>query len=115
MLLLIVFAAGGLIFIFAGTLARATTLETEAAAARATVAGLRDRVAAGRAEIDFLDTDVAIEQFARGVGYGEPGEVAFSLPEDAPVAPPVAVLGATERTLLDQTPFEAWMALLFGA
>ena len=65
------FVAGGIVFVFAGTLARATELEQEAARARAEVAALEERLAAGNAEVEFLRSDRFLEQQARVVGYGE--------------------------------------------
>ena len=113
-LLLILFVAGGLVFVFAGTLARATTLEAEATVARSAVAALEASVGAGRAELEFLETDQFIEQLARGVGFGRKGEQAFSLPEDAPEPPAIPPLGTSGQDAADQSPLEAWLGLLFG-
>src|SRR3990172_8734186 len=81
------FVAGGLFFVFAGTLARATELEEQAARARAEVAALEARVEAGRAEVEFLKSDPFLEQQARALGYGTRAEESFRLPDDAPSAP----------------------------
>jgi len=112
-LLLGLFVAGGLVFVFAGTLARATELEAEAAAARADVAVLRERVAAGLAEIEFIDTETFTTQAARSVGYGEQGEQQFRLPPDAPDPAAIPPLGSAPRDTAAASPLEAWLELLF--
>jgi hypothetical protein len=109
------FVAGGVVFVFAGTLTRATELEAEAARVRAEVAVLGQREDAGLAELEFIETDRFVEQQARAAGYGRPGEQAFSLPEDAPPPPRVVPLGEAGSMALPSTPFDAWMGLLFGA
>lgn len=109
------FVAGGVVFVFAGTLARATELEAQAAQARAEVAALEARAEAGRAEIEFIESDAFIEQQARAAGYGLKGEQRFRLPDDAPSAPPIVALGTMSAAASDASPFEAWMELLFGA
>lgn len=111
--LLILFVAGGAVFVFAGTLARANELETEAAAARADVSMLNDRVESGLEEIAFIETDTFTNQAARGVGYGEQGEQLFALPPDAPSPAPLPALRAEARDSADLPPLEAWLELLF--
>ncbi|MFV2063791.1 MAG: hypothetical protein ACC726_09810 [Chloroflexota bacterium] len=107
------FVAGGLIFVFAGTLARANELEAEAALARADVAVLQARVEAGLAELEFIDSDTFTSQAARAVGYGEAGETFFRLPADAPPADAIAALGSGSDDGRAQSPLEAWLELLF--
>jgi cell division protein FtsB len=109
------FVAGGIVFVFAGTLARATELEQEAARARAEVAALEERLAAGNAEVEFLRSDRFLEQQARVVGYGERGERPFRLPEDAPSPEPIVLLGSRADRSIASEPLEAWLELLFGA
>lgn len=109
------FVAGGIVFVFAGTLARATELEQEAARARAEVAALEERLAAGKAEVEFLRSDRFLEQQARIVGYGERGEQPFRLPEDAPPPEPIVPLGSRADRSVASAPLEAWLELLFGA
>jgi cell division protein FtsB len=109
------FVAGGIVFVFAGTLARATELEQEAARARAEVAALEERLAAGNAEVEFLRSDRFLEQQARVVGYGERGEQAFRLPDDAPSPEPIVPLGSRVDRSVASAPLEAWLELLFGA
>ena len=113
MALFALFVAGGLVFVFAGTLARATELEAEAAAARAGVAILEANVQAGLDEIEFIKSDTFISQAARSVGYGTEGETPFRLPADAPVAQPLPVLGLGAGREAPLSPLEAWMELLF--
>lgn len=109
------FVAVGVVVVFAGTLTRATEVEEEAARARAELALLQGRVDAGRAEIDFVETDRFVEQQARAAGFGARGERAFRLPDDAPPPPPVVMLGAGSGDAAAMSPLEAWMELLFGA
>lgn len=109
------FVAGGIVFVFAGTLARATELEQDAARARAEVAALEERLAAGNAEVEFLRSERFLEQQARVVGYGERGERPFRLPEDAPSPEPIVPLGSRADRSIASAPLEAWLELLFGA
>lgn len=108
------FVAGGVVFVFAGTLARATELEAQAAQARAEVAALEARAEVGRAEIEFMKGDAFIEQQARAAGYGQKGELRFRLPDDAPPPPPLVALGTRSDGTAAESPLEAWMELLFG-
>jgi cell division protein FtsB len=109
------FVAGGIVFVFAGALARATELEQEAARARAEVAALEERLAAGNAEVEFLRSDRFLEQQARVVGYGERGELPFRLPDGAPSPEPIVPLGDRTEAVVSGAPLEAWLELLFGA
>ena len=114
-LVLGLFVAGGLVFVFAGTLARSTDLEAQAQKARAEVAALEARVEAGLAEVEFVKTDAFIDQQARAIGYGTPGETRFRLPPDAPPPAFITPLGSEGEGVVTTAPFEAWMELLFGA
>jgi cell division protein FtsB len=114
-LVFVLFVLAGVVFVFAGTLARATELEEQAARARAEVAALEARLEAGNAEVESLRTDRFIEQQARAVGYGERGEVPFRLPEDAPSPEPIPALGASTGDETVSAPLDAWLELLFGA
>ncbi len=114
LLLLGLFAAGWLTFIFVGALARATDLDARLTDARSQTAALAAQVEAGYEEIDFIESDPYLEQAARGLGFGEQGEVSFALPDDAPPAQPLPLLGSPESERMTSTPLEAWMELLFG-
>jgi cell division protein FtsB len=114
-LVFVLFVLGGVVFVFAGTLARATELEQQAARARAEVAALEARLEAGNAEVESLRNDRFLEQQARAVGYGEKGEVPFRLPEDAPSPAPIPALGTSSRDETMSAPLDAWLELLFGA
>jgi cell division protein FtsB len=109
------FVAGGLVLVFTGTLARSTNLEAQAQVARQEIAALESRVAAGKAEVEFVKGDPFIEQYARAVGYGKRNETIFELQEDAPPPPPITPIGSSPRAGAPAAPFDAWMALLFGA
>jgi cell division protein FtsB len=109
------FVAGGVVFVFAGSLARATELEAQAAQARAEVTALEARVAAGRAEVAFLEEDAFVDQQARANGYGEQGEQRFRLPDEAPSPPAIMPLGTSDDDASGTSPLEAWLQLLFGS
>lgn len=113
--LLGLFAAGWLVFIFAGALARTNDLDARLTDARAQTAALEAQVEAGYAEIEFIKTDAYLEQAARGLGLGEQGEQSFALPDDAPPAQPIPLLGSPASDGLTSTPLEAWLELLFGS
>jgi cell division protein FtsB len=108
------FVALGVIFVFAGTLARATELEEQAARARAEMTALEERLEAGRSEVEFLRSDAFLEQRARAVGYGLRGEQPFRLPDDAPSPDPLTPLGTSPDELPAGSPLEAWLELFFG-
>jgi cell division protein FtsB len=109
------FVAGGLLLVFAGTITRSNDIEAEAARARAEVAALEARVAAGEAEIEFFASDAFVQQQARALGFGERGERRFALPADAPSPVPIVPIGSVDQDSASKAPFEAWMELLFGA
>jgi hypothetical protein len=108
------FVVGGIIVVFAGTLGRATDVDTRAAEASARVAQLADEVAAGSAELALIEGDDFRRQLARAEGYVGPGERRFALPSGAPSPPPIVPLGSTPDGPARRTPLEAWLALLFG-
>lgn len=109
------FVAAGVIFVFAGALARATELDEQAAHARAEIAALEERLEAGRAEVEFLKTDASLEQQARALGYGTRGEQPFRLPDGAPSPPPITAIGTNPSGPTSASPLEAWLELFFGA
>jgi hypothetical protein len=108
------FVAVGLVVLFAGTLTRATELEAEAARASAAVVLLEERRLAGDLELEFIESDRFVEQQARAAGFGGPDERPFRLPDDAPSAPPIPLLGESGSGGAPLAPFDAWMELLFG-
>ena len=114
-LALLAFVGLGLVLVFAGTLGRAGDLSAEEDVARAEVAALAERVRAGRAEVEFLETEAFVEQVARSIGWGARGERPFALEVDAPSPAPITPLGAEPKTGPATAPLEAWMELLFGA
>jgi hypothetical protein len=109
------FVATAVVVVFAGTLTRATELERQVALASAAVEELEGRLAAGDVELRFIESDEFVQQQARALGFGERGERAFRLPDDAPSPPPVPVLGEVAGPTLPTTPLDDWMELLFGA
>jgi cell division protein FtsB len=114
LLALCVFVAGWLAFIFAGTLARANELEAEAAELRLRRQELSDRVAAGTAEIEYIQSDAYRDIAARALGLGRPEEVPFALAPDAPSPAPVVMLGSTPEEQAPSEPLQEWLQLLLG-
>lgn len=109
------FVAGGLVLVFTGTLARSTDLEAQAEEARTEIAALQARVASGRSEVEFTESEPFIEQYARTLGLGKRNETIFRLSEDAPSPPPITPIGSTSAVGPPAAPIQAWMELLFGA
>ena len=107
-----------LTFVFAKTLgdvdqatARHQVVATEAAA-------LQARLDADRREQALVQTDAFQRVAARAYGLGAPGEIVFSLPQDAPSAPPITPLGDGTRagsvSDAQRSPLDAWFEILFG-
>lgn len=113
--LVLLFAAGWIAFIFAGSMARAADLEAQLDDARIRTAALKAEVDAGFAELEFVQTPAFLEQAARSIGFGTTDEQAFALPADAPPPAPVPIIGATTSRSLPEAPLEAWLQLLFGS
>jgi len=113
-LMLGLFVVGGLIFVFAGTLARATRSEAEAASARAGLAVLEAQLRTSQVELEFVETERFVDQFARSLGYGAEAEIAFELPVDAPSPPAIEPIGTSHGAPRVPPPLEAWVELLFG-
>jgi hypothetical protein len=114
-LVLGLFLTLGLVVVFSGTLTRSTGLETEAERSRAELAALQARVESGAAELAFVDSEAFVEQSARSIGFGEPGEQPFDLEPNAPSPAPIVPLGSVAGVGGEAAPFDAWMELLFGA
>src|SRR3954469_21571177 len=111
-----------LIFVFAralGDLDRATARQHSIATEAAT---LQARLDADHRELALVQTDAFQRLQARAYGLGGPGEIVFSLPQDAPSAPPITPLGGGQSSASDAqdatdatTPLDAWLKLLFGS
>ncbi|MEA2026397.1 MAG: hypothetical protein U9O18_06880 [Chloroflexota bacterium] len=108
------FVAVGLVLVFGGTLTRSTDIEAKAEQARAEITALEARVAAGKGEILFFESDAFALQQARALGFGEEGEKLFTLAEDAPPPRAIIPLGSGAKDGVGAAPFDAWMELLFG-
>jgi hypothetical protein len=80
---------------------------------------LEARLSADKRELALVQTDAFQRLQARAYGLGAAGEVAFSLPQDAPSAPPITPLGgaqaATSSAVEKTSPLDAWLSLLFGS
>lgn len=113
-LILMLFVAAGVVLIFTGALTRSADTEAAAQRAREELAVLEERVATGEAEISFLATPAFVQQLARGIGWGEKGEIPFELGPGAPSPRPIAALGSESLDGGGLAPFDAWMELLFG-
>ena len=107
-----------LVFVFARALgdvdlatARQQTVADEASA-------LQARLDADRRELVLVQTDAFQRLQARAYGLGAPGEVVFSLPQDAPSPPSITPLGAGQGSARSAaeaaTPLDAWLRLIFG-
>ncbi len=104
-----------IVIVFSGSLTRSTDVEARAERARAEIAEIEERFAAGEKELAFVQTEDFIRWQARIYGLGEPGEMPFELEADAPPPQPVHPIGPQDAEARAQAPFEAWMELLFGA
>ena len=105
-----------LVFVFARALsdvdratARQQTISPEAAT-------LQARLDADHRELLLVQTDAFQRLQARAYGMGAPGEVVFSLPQDAPSPPPIVPLGASQPQpgSSTATALDAWLHILFG-
>ncbi len=75
---------------------------------------LSQRLAAGRRELQLVQTDSFQRLQARAFGLGAPGELVFSLESGAPTAAPVMPLGGAGAGPEVVSPLDAWLRLLFG-
>lgn len=105
----------GIVVVFSGTLTRSTDIETLAEEVRAETARVEAQVVEGEHELEYVASDAFIEWRARAVGFGEPREQPFMLPENAPSPEPIVPIGPQAGRARTMAPFDAWMELLFGA
>jgi cell division protein FtsB len=104
-----------LLLTFGRSLAQLNEAGQREAAMTAETKALEAELDAGRRELTLIQTDAFQALQARALGYGENGEIAFTLPADAPSHDHIAPLGAaTAGAQATQTPLEAWLDLLFG-
>lgn len=103
-----------LVAVFGRALADANALEKRQALEEAVNATLRAQVAAGRAEIAYIQTDRFLQFQSRAYGMGRPGERAFALEPGAPDPRPITPLGSADDPPAHTTPLDDWMRLLFG-
>jgi type II secretory pathway pseudopilin PulG len=108
-----------LVFVFAralGDVDRATARHQTVANEATT---LQTRLDADRRELALVQTDAFQRLQARAYGLGAPGEVVFSLPQDAPPPPAIAPLGGGQTAAAsaddEGTPLDAWLRLIFGS
>jgi cell division protein FtsB len=104
-----------LVVIFGRAIADSNALSQRLAQESSINAQMRAEVDAGRAEIDFIQTEPFLQFQARADGMGAAGERAFALEPNAPSPPPLTPLGADHpQTDTTTTPLEDWLRLLFG-
>ncbi len=103
-----------LLFVFGSALARSDAIAQEAAAVRAENAALVERIAAGRREVDLIQTEAFLSNQARAFGMGEAGERPFALASDAPPRVEIVPLGEAPAIAEPSMPLEEWIELLFG-
>lgn len=104
-----------LVAVFGRALADSNALNERQVREEATNAALRAQVAAGRAEIAFIQTDRFLQFQARSYGMGLPREKAFALEPGAPDPRPITPLGSTDEPSTATTPLDDWLKLLFGS
>ena len=113
-LLVIVVVGAWVIVGFGRTITSMNAATDRQAALTAETQQLYAALAAGERELELVQTDGYQAQQARADGLGAPGEIAFSLPTDAPPAPHVVPLGEAGAAAEAASPLEAWLKLLFG-
>ena len=104
----------GLVVIFSGSLTRSTDTESRADEARAEFQARQLELEETEAEEEFFKKPEFIAWQARVNGWGEPGEIRFGLPDDAPEPAALTPIGPPDD-VEPMAPFDAWMELLFGA
>ena len=82
-----------LVIVFTGILSRADELEAAERLEQRQVEELATHADLADREIEFVESDDFVQQAARGQGFGQAGERAFRLPEDAPPPPTIRPLG----------------------
>jgi hypothetical protein len=107
-----------LVFVFARALGDVDHATSRQQAVAEEASTLQARLEADRRELLLVQTDAFQRLQARAYGLGGPGEVVFSLPQDAPSAPPITPLGGGQRSATSATdsvtPLDAWLRLIFG-
>jgi hypothetical protein len=106
-----------LVFVFARALGDVDRATDKQQAINAESAALQARLDADHRELLLVQTDAFQQLQARAYGLGAPGEVVFSLPQDAPSAPPIVPLGGVQTqptTSESATPLDSWLNILFG-
>jgi hypothetical protein len=103
-----------LVVIFGRAIADTNALSQRQAHEESVNAQLRAQVEQGRAEINFIKSDLFLQFQARAVGMGAVGENAFALAANAPSPAPLTPLGSDHPETETTTPFEDWLHLLFG-
>jgi hypothetical protein len=106
-----------LVFVFARALGDVDRATDKQHAINAEAATLQQRLDADHRELLLVQTDAFQQLQARAYGLGAPGEVVFSLPQDAPSPPPIVPLGADRAQQSSSetvTPLDAWLKILFG-
>jgi len=104
-----------LVVVFGQALASSNALAARQVHEQAVNDDLRARVAAGRAEITYMQTDPFLAFTSRAFGFGVPNERPFALADGAPPPPSITPLGGgSEASPPPTTPLEDWLRLLLG-
>jgi hypothetical protein len=112
--MLVTLVAGWLTVTLVGAVTHARQLRAEVTDLRQETQQLRERVAAGQAEIELIAGDAFLTLEARAYGMGGHGERAFALAPGAPAPRPITPLGADSAPLPPPDPFEELLDLLLG-
>jgi cell division protein FtsB len=103
-----------LLLTFGRSLAQLNDASQREAVMAAEAAALQQELDAGRRELTLVQTDAFQALQARALGYGANGEIAFTLPVDAPPPDHIVPLGSAGAPAAAASPLEAWLNLLFG-
>ena len=109
-----VLVVGWVLLVIVGAVLDSSAATDRAASLRAENSELSRRLEASRREVKLVRSEAYARLEARAYGMGRSGERAFSLEPGAPPPPPITALGADPRDEMPSSPFDDWMALLFG-
>ena len=103
-----------ILFVFARAVSDAASITSQEAHLRAQNAALQGQIAARQNELTTIQSPAFVALEGRAYGYGAADEQVFALRPGAPLPPHIAPLGTDATANARQTPFDAWLELLFG-